>query len=738
MSTRPALTDDAKPTARFARWGFYVFLAALLLAPLLGGTPVGPDYAVAAWGGDSMSGVLRGLVLTAALLTTVLSAPYGAERTPAYAAARVGVYGTAFWVALSLIVHSRGFTSPVYLFAMLPETLNWLIYALAFALAARYAGEDRANLPRMAIMLLAGGVCCAVVGIVSFGGVPGAERVAHRESATFFSPNFAGGFCALLLPLALAIFLEAGVLIAVVASASATGLLFAMLMMTGSRAGLVLAGVGLVIPLTYALRGGKRTPWGRVGAAAAILLLFGMLFGAPMLGRVVALPGTNSAVGGAALPATTSGGGTADDHSGAFRKETWRGSLAMANANPIFGAGPGTFPFTYPRYARVGWTGQAHSSYLQLASESGYPALLALIVGVCGAVITRVRRGRESPGTNTAPSHSLLVPALLGGAVAALGRSVFDSEWMLLACGVPFFAILGMLVGTRETAPLEPEKYPPAARWGATLFLAASLALTLVLRTGQAERDRLTLQARTDPNETTSLAKEAAGRVSPADPQLYALAGDPATAAFLSPNGRRLYQLARLFERDGDWDKATKIFGDARKADPNNLQTLKALAETQTKGGDTTGSLFTYLDVIQVAEGPAGKIRALPELVDTLPAFAYVAVAEDSLKRGDLDEANARFATAQRIIEDYSRTAPPYQIAELATLGGNADARRAEVRSLYTDRVLRGRREAMKRLGKSSDQEVGATVEAQTLERLDKFVSLTRPEPAPTSGTPTP
>lgn len=698
--------------ALLPRLPLYLFLLALALAPLLGGAPTGHEYALAAWGGDAMGGVLRAFVLTSALLAVTVGEPVSAVPPPIYRGAgviaRYGVYGAAAWVGVSLLVHSRFLTVPVYLFAMIPEALNWIVFATAFALAGRFAGENRENVRHMVIALLVGGAACAVVGVLAFGAVPGAERFAHRESATFFSPNFAGGYAALLLPLAVALFLYEGGLIASVLSGAAIALLWGLLLITGSRASFALALVGMAVALGLALIQKIAVPWKRVGGAVAILLVFALLLGAPMLGRV-ATPQTS----GGAATATAKSPVASDEHSGDFRRETWRGTAAMAGDNALVGTAPGTFPYLYPRYATVAWTGHAHSSYLQLAAESGIPALFALLVGIGGALFAGLRRGKL-----TGAANPLLVPALLGGVVAALGRNVFDSEWILPASGVAFFATLGLIVGSAEVprpAKDAGEANITLARVGAAAVFAASLVLTLLLRAGQAERDLLVVQAQGGAN-VAAQAKEAAGRIVPPDPQLYAMGNDYREAAYLSPSGKRLYQLAKGAERENDFGKAVESYKNAALADPNNLQTRKALAEAQTKIGDTAGALFTYTDMVKIAQSPAGKIRALPELVDTLPAFAYTALAEDANTRGDKAEATRNLRAAFQIIEDYSRTASQYQLAEAATLGGNTQTRRYEVRSLFVGRVVLG----LRLLDPTS---VSYADEAAILARLDAFAT---------------
>ena len=640
------------------RLPLYLFLLALALAPLLGVTPTGVEYALAAWGGDAMTGILRALVLASALLAATVGDPVPTVSRWATTIARYGVFGAAAWVGVALLAHSRLFTVPVYLFAMLPEALNWLTFATAFALSARFAAQDRANISRMVIALLVGGVLSALVGVVAFGAVPGAARFAHRESATWFSPNFAGGYAALLLPVAVALLLYAEGLIALVLSGAAIALLWGLLLITGSRASFALALVGLIVALALSVGRKVAVPWKRVGAAVGILAVFAVVFVAPMLGRVGGNPAKTAASTGAG-----------DEHSGAFRGETWRGTLDMASDNKLLGTAPGTFPYTYPRYARVAWTGHAHSSYLQLAAESGVPALLLLAAGIAGVLLAGLRQGRME-----APRNPVLIPALLGGIVAALGRNASDSEWILAASGVAFFTVLGIVTGSAESPrPVAAKETtePTAARIVAGLFFAAGLVLTLLLRAGQAERDLLFVRSQSE--NIAPQAKEAAGRIVPPDPQVYAMAGDFAEAAYLSPSGKRFYQLARDAERRGDPAKAAESYKLAVTADPNNQQTRKALAEAQAKTGDTVGAVFTYTDMVKIAEGNAGKIRALPELVDTLPAFAYTALAEDAATRGDTDEATRNFAAARAIIEAYSRTAPAYQFAEAATLGANTD-----------------------------------------------------------------
>jgi len=87
----------------------------------------------------------------------------------------------------------------------------------------------------------------------------------------------------------------------------------------------------------------------------------------------------------------------ADSNSTGFRVYVWRSTLSMARARPLVGFGPGSFPTIYPRFAIAGYTRTAHESWLQTASEGGFPALVLL----WGALVLGARSGwRKLKGAN--------------------------------------------------------------------------------------------------------------------------------------------------------------------------------------------------------------------------------------------------------------------------------------------------------------------------------------------------
>jgi O-antigen ligase/tetratricopeptide (TPR) repeat protein len=603
---------------------------------------------------------------------------------------------------------------------MLPATLDWLCYALVFSACATLARDHTARGLLVGAMA-AGAAWTAVAGVLEYG------QTRTRVSATFFDPNFAAGFLALALPVIVAWFCAVRERLGALVLGALAALMLGTLVGTGSRAGIGIGLLGLLVAFALALvSGGPRAlPWGRIGALLAAFAVLAFGFRGPVTGRVAGAEG--------------SGGG--QEHSGSFRVWTWKGTTAMAKANPALGTGPGTFPFRYPPYAQVAKTELAHSSYLQVAAEQGFPALAAALVAIAVALLAGVAsvfRSRRKAADMSASTHMtarVLLCGLIGAVVAGATRSVFDSEWSIFGNGLPFWAVVGMALtplpplpglgeGRPGTPPLPRQRVahpsaiaPPSPKPGrggrgvrAAVSLIGLLFSLLLLRNAQTV-DAAQAQVRQQQ-------PVAPASVWPPDPNLLYWTGQPEEAARIEPSGRRYFQWARIKERQGDVAGAVPLFKKASEADPNNLQSLRALAEAQERTGDTSGALDSWRKLIRRYEGPAGRIRAIPELPETYPAYAYAAVARAAAAQGDKQQAVAGYEKAAQVIEAYSRTPSVYQQLELASAAlNNVDVtvRRQEVRDLYQE-VL----QAWAALA-PMEADTLKSREAETLARLDAF-----------------
>lgn len=182
----------------------------------------------------------------------------------------------------------------------------------------------------------------------------------------------------------------------------------------------------------------------------------------------------------------------------------------------------------------------------------------------------------------------------------------------------------------------------------------------------------------------------------PSQPKALADSGKLAEAAAIDPTPRWQFQIARRAEQQGDFAAAVAAFKRAREADPNDLQTLRALAETQERAGDKDGARATWQELVRVVEGPVGKIRAISEVTGIHQAFAYAAL-EQWDKCADT-------------ITAHSFTDPVYQYQAYNVLDNNlekAHTRHAELTTLFET--------AMSHLPERSGEKI------ETLTRLEKF-----------------
>lgn len=601
------------------RIGWALLLLCAVLAPGVGGVPAGDRY-----GADTALGALRLLPIAAALLILPARGS-GSGRIAAWAA---GVAGA--WAALSLLARSSLLTDPVLLFAMVPGALDTLAGVAAF-LSARALGADPKGRVGIAAALALGMLWTAVSVALEVGAsVPG-----HRASGTFFSPNFTAGLLGLCLPLAAALCLEARERLGALLWGVVAALGFGATVATGSRSGIALAagGLGLALLLAAARRGGK-LPWGRIAALLAAFAVLAFAFRNAVLVR--------AATGGA------------QEHSGAFRSRTWDGTLAMAAANPVFGAGPGTFTHRYGPYARVAWTGQAHSSYLQTAAEQGFPALAAFAAALLGALVAGLRGAWKG-------ERGILGAAVAGGLLVGILRGFLDSESMVAGNALPLWTLAGLACADGAAT----RGARAAWLWAAPLLLGLA-----------------NLLSGSDPW--------------PPDPARLAAAGKFEEAARVEPTARRFFALARRAEAQGDVAGAVSWFQKARDADPNALQTQRALAEAQERAGDAAGALATWRDLVRRHEGPPGQVRALPELTETWAAFAYAALARDAA--GDPAAARTWWEKARALIDAYTRTTPLFQEVELQQVAGRTieeqaarlKSRRDELRGLLAEMAKAG------------------------------------------------
>jgi putative inorganic carbon (HCO3(-)) transporter len=327
--------------------------------------------------------------------------------------------------------------------------LLWLELLAVYLLVVNLASLREATV--LVVLTLLAGCAQALLGFYQFFGRVGPEGFLLfgrfiRAYGSFDQPNPYGGYLALILPLALSLFLGRWPrrdLWSLAVWGLAGGSLAAMgaaLLMSWSRGALLgfLAGALLVVwaGLWYRVFG-ERTSAAIVGSASAALgwlWLYGSRGGAligPVLGALCGvgtgvltfvslrrrwvwalaalllfLAAMTLALGGdRLLPALFSQrfsdflpyiqipdvrGVHVTDESFAVveRLAHWQAALGMLNDHPLLGVGIGNYVPVYPAYAVPGWRdplGHAHNYYLNIAAETGLVGLTAylMLLAVC-------------------------------------------------------------------------------------------------------------------------------------------------------------------------------------------------------------------------------------------------------------------------------------------------------------------------------------------------------------------
>ncbi|MBI2301568.1 MAG: O-antigen ligase family protein [Armatimonadetes bacterium] len=463
------------------------------------------------------------------------------------------------------------------------------------------------------------------------------------------------------------------------------------LALTGSRGGMlgIFAGVaGAVIGL---LRRGRAAWW--VIAAGLLLLVTLSLLG-PVRTRLGAL--------------------TAQSSSMKFRRLTWAGTVEAARAGPLLGAGLGGWASAYPPHARAGFTGHAHSGYLEVWTDTG-PVGLALYLALFGCWGWLGWRAAGHAGRQVSAYGVGLLAAVFGFGL----HNAFDHGWHVLAVT----AALAMLGAAAETAlhgarPAEPPHGDPGRgdrqvarvaglspteggdlpvaptgggrtaspqtgdlpaaptgtrRWPVMLFGLAVLGL-LLIQTG-AERARAAGQAalRRQLAGTADERLKAAVRTAPwssrAEEDLAGLLvwrGDRPAAeraftraiALRPANPRTHYRYAAALADWGRLDDALRESALATVLSPLHLQGWVQLGELLQRADRDGEALRVYRKMDQVGRSPALTDARAIEGYDTDPTYALglISLGDLSAEAGDAPGARDAWTRGLAGLESYLKT----------------------------------------------------------------------------------
>lgn len=402
-------------------------------------------------------------------LSIIVASPRGihAQHFPLFALAAVVVFAYAFVLHEQLADHPW-IAKPYPLWSEAAAVLQTPIAPTAsiarhqpfFSLGAPLANmlalmcsfivcTDRKYARRLVLVIAWSGVAYAVYGLAAYLIDPtyilGREKIAHRFvlTSTFLNRNTAAayfGSCAVLWLLLLTenlrrhlspdrmswknmwrLVLE-GAPRSVILSFAMLDICLAAMLMTNSRAGIVLSLMALVIGFTafihrdIAGRGGIVVTLS-IGAVVALLIL--QFLGGNVSGRFDLQ-------------------GLSDEG----RIATYLSTFKMIAAHPWFGTGLGTFMWAFPAYRSAdismwGVWDRAHSTPLELASDVGLPMTGLIVFAwliVLGVLVHGIRHRRRD----------LIVPVgAFSVAILSLAHSTIDFPLQIPGYAIVVFALVG-------------------------------------------------------------------------------------------------------------------------------------------------------------------------------------------------------------------------------------------------------------------------------------------------------
>lgn len=505
-----------------------------------------------------------------------------------------------------------------------------------------------------------------------------------RVFGSFFNPNMLAGYFVMTAPLTMGLLLMTGRMLSAPRARWVNALLtvglwlqVSGLVLTASRLG-VLAFLGVTVlffGVVWRWRVLNRDFLLRLGVVGVLVVGMGML-SLPTAQRLT--------------PQTA----TQEVHSGAFRIETWKGTLRMALANPIVGVGTGAFEVHYPRYAHVGFTRSAHNTYLEIASESGWLALLLLITLGVGwltrALQTEIPPSRTAmPGTFKASGQESgsitdwrpLRVGIVAGAVGAALHNAVDSDLQVFANLLTLAGLLGLGLALAPdgvyVVPLRPME-----RRGTTILLAGTLVLLIGgMGLGEVFANQARYSALLHQVPQAEALYSTARSLDARNPdylmeagELYFALGRYETALAmmeravqLKPSARNWYRLGLYYERARQKEQARQAFQNALEADPHSLPALIKLAQMATPDPNnprlSDEARGYYERVVAIERSPYGTVLAVPQLVETAYGFAHLALARHEQAVGNLERAESHYQSALKVFRTYREVTYPFHYA---------------------------------------------------------------------------
>jgi O-antigen ligase len=508
------------------------------------------------------------------------------------------------------------------------ECAEWMVYGIG--LIATVAGLGRKTGPMAVLSSLAAGCgFVALIGVIEYGN---AGDRSWRIFSTWNNPNALAGAMVIgtLIGLGLISFglpsrERKPLLPGMVALGGCTSILCGMaLLLTGSKGGLLSLAAGMAVFAVLV------TIWRK---PVALLAIAGctVVFCLPL----VAMRSSGGSGAPRVLNASSNQAQSVD-----FRKHLWQGAISLVKDNPI-GSGLGTYADYSAKPGTNTRTELAHSTWLQLAVESGLLAPIVLLLMLLGWFVHTFRSARALP-----TDQNVLRASVIAAVVAIVADGLIESNLYFFGIGLMAFLLLG--VGVQLSADAgAPEFVARPMRAAVSVFSVACLGLLFYggyVAKLQANlrwylSKSMTEEARSAQKDIEAFAPfdgETWYRGASLEETLPEAIADMKRAAAIAPSPKYLRRLAAL-QIMGELPAAAEVsITQALTFDPNNLTTLKQLMDLQEKQEEPMEAKQTAERIIAVEDKPYFQVRALPQIIPTETYEARIYLAKTARDKAPL------------------------------------------------------------------------------------------------------
>jgi len=394
-----------------------------------------------------------------------------------------------------------------------------------------------------------------------------------------------------------------------------------------------------------------------------------------------------------------------DQNSAAFRLWTWKGTVHMIGAHPVFGSGIATYVFTYPAYALTGFTRLAHNAYLQIAAEAGVPALIILAAFFVLALVVGVRNLVALSSTTISGSQPwnqrIIFCGIIAAAVAGLVQNFIDSDFYVFSCGTALFTVLGMCAGFRpaagevvaEEAPAPKRKSavnkPVIAKERWTTARMAIVAATFVLCLFASLNALGAWNAKCadaalpnqDQGAEASSYYQTAMQLCPLNGQYpsnfgykvtFRIGNNPTgaendlrNAVSLRPEEVSYRRLSEILAAEGKPAEALKALDLGLQQSPNDLDLLLRRAQMSPPAQ----AVVYYQRIADLEMTPVGTVRAL-DAIEVNFAIADANLADAKLVQGNAAEAIAYYKRSVSTLQAYFKRKGGHDAQQMILRGG--------------------------------------------------------------------